>query len=481
MTYQPNRNKYNAFGDQVFVQIHPEVQLSNTYGLIRDDVETFTNGTGATVDSNDNLYRCQSGTDAGGFGVLRSKAAIRYRPGIGVLGRFTAIFTSGVANSLQFAGMFNLTDTLAFGYDGTSFSVIHDSHGAAEVRLITVTGAASGSESATVTLDSVAFTANLTNTTAAGNAFEIARDGNADATIGAQWHFEQNGDTVNVLAKSVGDKTGTFSFSSATATATVAESRAGAAKTEMRVAQASWNRNAAASLDPTKINVYEIRYGFLGAANMTFHWLDPAVGDFVKVHEMEHANTGVITNIGNPALKVGWVSSSVSSTTNLTVQGASALLAIEGEEVVTETPHSTFFEDTGVTATLSNILTLRCRQVYGDRVNLGEIEPVDISVDNDSTKGIIVEVIKNTALGGVPNYSYIDQTNSIAEVDTSGTTITGGTLIDTFTVPSGGDADIDLLRLKQFILPDETLTVAAKLTGGASTKVTASINWLEEI
>jgi hypothetical protein len=76
-----NPNSYSAFGDQRIVELAPRVQLAATYGLINTDViETFT-ATGGSADVNNNLYRCQTGTSAGGYGVLRSKDGVEYRPG----------------------------------------------------------------------------------------------------------------------------------------------------------------------------------------------------------------------------------------------------------------------------------------------------------------------------------------------------------------------------------------------------------------
>ena len=111
----------SVFGEQVVAEPTPQIQISNQYALdptLRDELETF-NATGGTVDSNDNLFRCQSGTSLGGYGVIRSKEVAVYRAGQGAEARVTASFTTGVALSLQFAGMFSLTETAAFGYSGS--------------------------------------------------------------------------------------------------------------------------------------------------------------------------------------------------------------------------------------------------------------------------------------------------------------------------------------------------------------------------
>ncbi|MHA2403600.1 MAG: hypothetical protein ACXADH_11465 [Candidatus Kariarchaeaceae archaeon] len=477
-----NTPSLSAFGDQRMVELSPRVQFAATYGLINTDVlETFT-GTGGSADTNNNLYRCQSGTSLGGYGVIRSKDSVEYRPGEGFACRFTAKFTTGIALSIQFGGLFSLTETLAFGYDGADFSIIHEYDGQAEVQEIQVTGAASGSESATITLDGDAATANLTNTTIQGNAFEITRDLKADSTLGAKWRFEQIDDTVICIAQSVGNKTGTMSFSSSTATATVSEAIAGQTKSSGNVAQTSWNKNTVSWLDPTKLNVYEVQYGYLGSIGPLFSVLDPNTGKFVKVHQIPWANSETTPNFGNPSMKIGWTAASLGSTgTNLTVEGASGMGAIEGSTPRLSRSKTTQNTKASIGTTLTSVLTIKNRLTYGDRFNRGDILPVRVSVDNEHNKGVIVALSKNATLASVPNYQFIDEINSIVLQDAAGTTVTGGTEIASFTVGAGLSENQELGSLNQLILPDETLTIAVKTISGTATNTTATITWFEEV
>lgn len=475
----------SAFGDVIVVEPTPVAQIANQYSLDpanRSDLEVFE-ATGGSSDNDGNLFRCQSGTSLGGYGVIRSKGAGVYRAGEGVEGLITAQFTTGIALSIQFAGMFSLTDTVAFGYDGANFSILLSRAGAADVQSIQVTGAAGGSESATVTLDGDAFTANLTSGSVENNAFEIARDGTADGTVGAKWRFEQVDDTVYAIARSVGNKTGTMSFSSSTATATVSEVTAGVAKTDAHVAQASWNVNALPfeGFDPTKLNLYKVQFGYLGASNIDYFVYNPDLGRFVLVHMVKTASLSSETSMGSPDMKIGWTSASLGSTgTNLTVTGASARIALQGKERV---KGSSFADENSVSSvgtSLTNILTVRNRIVYGGRFNLGSLFPVLASLDNEANKGAVVEVIVNATLGGVPDYQFKDETNSIALVDKSATTVAGGTLIGAFTVPTGLSGSIDLSILDEVLNPEDTLTLAAKAVSGAGGTMTGTLVWKEE-
>lgn len=485
MTYIADKNLLNSvFGEQVNVEPTPQIQISSKYEIDpadRVDLEIFE-ATGGSADNLANMFRCQTGTSLGGYGVIRSLETATYREGQGHECRITAAFTTGVALSLQFAGMFSLTETCAFGYDGADFGIIHEYDGRAEIQSYEVTSAATGSESATVTVDGDAFTANLTNTTAEGNAFEIARDGLADATVSGKWRIEQAGTKVFFIAKSVGNKTGTFSFSSSTATVTITEVAAGTTKTAGNVPQSSWdNPTPFAGFDPTKLNLYRVEYGYLGAVSIVFSIYNPDTQLFVKVHAIKWANNKTTPIFGNPDMKIGWTAASLGSTgTNLTVTGASGYIGVDGKELVKNVAYGNDNSVGSIGTTLTNILTLKNRVEFGKKFNLGKIFPAIISVENDHNKGVIVEVYKNATLGGTPNYEYEDEYNSIGLIEKVGTTVTGGLLVASFIVPATLSSDFDLGSLKFELFPEETITIGAKTISGSGATVTGTINWIEE-
>jgi hypothetical protein len=89
------QDRKTPFGESVVAELTPEVQVAATYNLIDSQLETF-DATGGSTDTDANLFRCQSGTSVGGYGVIRTKKTTIYHPGEGVLGRLTASFTAGV-------------------------------------------------------------------------------------------------------------------------------------------------------------------------------------------------------------------------------------------------------------------------------------------------------------------------------------------------------------------------------------------------
>jgi hypothetical protein len=470
-----------SFGETITAHKTPSIQIANKYEqdpLLMDSMEVFS-ATGGTADNSVNLFRCQTGTSIGGYGVVRSKNTINYRAGQGVEAQFTASFTTGVALSLQFGGMFSLTETLAFGFDGVDFSCLHSYGGAAEVQLITVT--ATGAGTTTVTLDGDAVGITTTAGTVQTVAEELRAGLFADSTLTAKWRFEQVDDMVYCISKSVGNKTNTMSVTGAS-TATITEQTTGVVKTDAHTAQSAWNVTTSPfeGFDPTKLNVYKIQFGYLGAANINYFIYNPNTGSFVLVHSIKWANTSNITHIGSPNLKVGWTSASLgASGTNLTVTGASASLMNEGDEKSEDDTFAFTAQKSSVDTTQTNIITIKNRVVYADRFNLGKVKILRLSIDNDHTKGLSVKILRNATISGTANYQFEEENNSIAILDTAGDTVSNGSLIDGFEIGPNASAGLNL-EISPDLLPEDTITVSANTVSGSGATVTAVLTWREE-
>lgn len=161
-----------GFGEVNVAQNNAFIQASATYNFLPSNFRDFTSGTGSTEVAN-KLFVCKTGTGVGGYGAIQSFRALNYKPGSSGLARFTALFESNAANSWQGVGLVNLGDELSFGYNGNSFGIWHRYGGLAEVRTLTITGAATGSETLTLTLNGVAYSIPLTSGSVEHNAWEI--------------------------------------------------------------------------------------------------------------------------------------------------------------------------------------------------------------------------------------------------------------------------------------------------------------------
>ena len=113
----------SAFGDILAVEPTPQVQLTFPYN-INTDLVAVTEVTGGTVTQADSMAVLQTGTNSTGAATLDSVKIIKYRNGSGSVVRFTALFTTGIANSTQIIGVGDDEDGFFFGYNGATFGVM---------------------------------------------------------------------------------------------------------------------------------------------------------------------------------------------------------------------------------------------------------------------------------------------------------------------------------------------------------------------
>lgn len=478
-----------AFGALAVAQETPVVQIDAMYGLVSTDHETFT-ATGGSATSADSIFTVQTGTSVGGYGVIRSVRDAHYHAGTGMIARWTARYTAGIASSLQVSGPFTSENALQFGYNGATFGVLRRTGARLEIRTLTVSAGAGGSETATVTLNDVAFNVALTSGNVAHAVFQLA------AATYTGWQAFAVGSTVVFLAQSTGSKAGAFTLSSTgTAAGTFARTRAGVTETDTWVAQSAWNIDPCNGsgpsrflLDHTKFNVYQVQWQWLGAGAITFSIENPETGRLIPVHQIKYANGGTAPTVDNPTFKIGWVAASLGSTTNLTVQGISAGIFEEnGQRVFLRNPRAAQAEKSSVGATTTNILSIRNNVVFADKTNFREVRPIRISVGSEGTGSapVVIRVFLNATLSGAggaadePAWAYVDSATSCVATDSAAETITGGTLVAVINLSKTGKEVIYMAESGLQLDSNETLHITASTSSGSAT-VSASVSWVED-
>jgi hypothetical protein len=482
MTYLKSINidsPLTSFGQVNTSEETPTLQAHFAYDLSPVNFRTFT-GTGGSATFTDGMATVQSGTSVGGYGVIRTLRSVIYRAGQAGVARFTAKFTAGVANSGQIAGLFNIGDGFCFGYNGTSFGILYRHGGVSESRVIEVTGASGGSTNLTLTLNSVAYVIPLTSGTVQHNAYEIATWLESNQSV---WNAYQNDDTVVIISNTDGALSGTYSYSHATSTGTITQTRAGVTKTEDWTARASWNENTVSWIDPTKLNVFEVHYPYLGAGNVTFWVMDNETDQMIKVHTLRYANLNTVPSLRNPSLRIGIASYSLGSTTNLTTQSASVFGGMQGKQSFTRNPRAVSATKNSNSTTAQAILSVRNREVFNGYYNQGEIQPLILSLFNGSTsRAVVFEISTSATLGGEPNWQYLGD-SLITEYDISATTATGGNPLFQFTVAPNTAERININEFRTRLPPTIVMTISARQlsAGGTASDWGVSVTNYEDV
>ncbi len=230
-------------------------------------------------------------------------------------------------------------------------------------------------------------------------------------------------------------------------------------------------------LDQTKINVFEIQFQWLGAGQIDFHIENPLTGHFTPVHRVKYANQNTIPSVLNPSFPLCAFVENTGNTTDLTLKTASLSGFCEGKSIMTG-PLRTF-GNTKTHSTETALFSLRNKTIFQGITNRISCFVKKLTTGNDVNKLSEFRIYRNTTLGGTPSFTDIDANNSPIEVDTAGTTVTGGTIIFEGVVGKDNGVDFDLTDIEVDIRPGDTITITS--ASASSEAMRASAIWREDI
>jgi len=253
-------NSRTAFGELQVESMSPITQVSAQYSLLRNVLTVTDNAETGTNSIVDNKFTCDSGTSADGLASISTLRQLGYRAGQGAMARFTAVFSQGVVGNLQAAGLITAENSFAFGFQGDVFGIIHAHDGQDELQELTLTVAAATAETATVTIDGIAYSVSLTGTgNIQGDAFEIAVSLNDQVP---NYNFTANNDQV--VAQAVLPLTqGAFAYSSTgTSVGAWTQIVSGIQPIQDFTPKSLWNGHVHTNFNPQMGNVYQIQFQY---------------------------------------------------------------------------------------------------------------------------------------------------------------------------------------------------------------------------
>lgn len=489
----------SAFGEPLAISPTAVIQLDAIYGATTDVIQTYSSGTGATAGADTQLFRVQSGTSQGGYGVLRSKRFMRYRPGQGIVTRFTAAFTQGVPGSLQFAGLANQENRVAFGWNGDRFGVCRSTGGKAHITLMTMTVAPNATQTATITLNGVAYTVTLGNTSA-----DIAVQTIVNRAGGyGGWLVQQTDGACIWLAPTLGPMNGTFSFTSTgNAQATFSTKQVGIAQTDNWTYQEDWNVDkmdgsnnidtnpSGMTLDHTKLNVYQINMRWLGAGVISYAMEDQASGTMVYVHREHYVNQHNLPHTLNPSFKITYAAYNTTNTTNLTVTGASMYGAVEGTIHQNELTRAYGMSRSNLAQnTLHHLMTIKNGYVTNGLANANNgnyvlntkeaiVKSLSVSIQGQDPARIFL-FFEPSSFSSTHLFYAIPRCNELESTVTGTFDITVDTPVYEALVGINGTINVDLSSYRITIPPGSFVSVAIQSTGGVN-PASAVLVWSED-
>lgn len=467
-------SQVSAFGEPIAVEHRPIVQLDAIYGI--NDLLSYQtySALGGTTTAQDSQYVVAASDTQYSYAVLRTRRFLRYRPGQGAMCRFAVRFTEGKANTSQRAGFFNQQNAFQIGYNGTEFGILHYYGGRAHIETLTITTAPTATQTATITLNGVTKTVTLENESALLTAARIARESFPNWTVEAY-----DNKVIFLYGGTLGPLNGAFTFTSTgNAVATMAVNQVGVAGTENWIPQSEWNGDLASSgitLDPTKFNVYQINFRWLGAGEIRFAMENPDTGDFMTLHHIHWTNRNTTLHVENPSFKLGFVAYNLGGGA-VTVWGGSLMMANEGQIAINTYPRASYLTKTNLSAnTIHHLATVLNPITYQNKINTREIilDELGIAFQGNDPLTIIGYLDATLATGTHQFNSNVD-TVVKASLVTGTYTLGVNQPIIAFTLPINGSGQFDLSSYRLVLSPGATFSIAV-ISGQNISSISASL------
>ncbi len=238
------------------------------------------------------------------------------------------------------------------------------------------------------------------------------------------------------------------------------------------------------TIDNTKLNVWQIQFQWLGAGAITLSVEDDATGLFTEVHKILYSNLNTEPSTHNPNFLITLWSNNKATTSDLVIKSSSFAGFVEGKTNLIQMHQPQFSTDeqsTGSVTTELAVVTIRNKATYASKTNFIDVIIEDLvgSIEANSANNLGRLILtRDATLGGSPSYSDVNTSDSVVDIDTAGTTVTGGKIL--LVVPLAGKNDSfrdNLLSFKIILQPGETLTVSAVSANSAT--INANILWKE--
>lgn len=449
-------------------------------------------GTASASVTNNHYLTLATGSTTGSSLLFASVDTAHYYPGLALTCNFTAVYTSGVSGTQQYAGLGDLCNGLFFGYNGTEFGILHAAHGGPECRSLTITAAATGTGNVTVTLNGVAKSVAVVtgNTT-----WEVARRIAATDFSDMGWRTDLENATVYFIAVQPGSKGGTYSVSGQGVTGTFTSVQTGTAATSTWIAQSAWNTDTCfglqeiSSMDWAKGNIFEISLQWLGYGRIVFGVENPRTGVFTTVHQINYAGTSVLTSLDTPDLPVAAYVTNGATTSPMTLTIPCMAVFVRGEPspVIGQRFAYTLASTQTINTYASyHVLSFRNPAFWGTLPNVINARLAMLSVGIVTTRSLLVHMYLDTTLPTTASMTWADVGgNSVlrrSETYVTGTP-SGGRLLFSTTLLTTADTNyFDLLNQGLSIRPGETLSFFVynmATSNSLNANLNFTLSWLE--
>lgn len=231
-------------------------------------------------------------------------------------------------------------------------------------------------------------------------------------------------------------------------------------------AQSDWNELPFDDLDPTRLNVYQIQYQWLGAGEIRFYVEIPGFGGFVLMHRVKYANTETDVSLQNPSLPLIALVKNAGNTTNLELRTPSGSSGVEGDSL-NRSQRALYGADAVETSVTTEvpILSIRNPETYQGLANRLSLRVQFIKVTAISNAGNRIgrfRVYEDATLTGA-SFTALDANTTPAQRDAAATAFSGGIVIASTAIAANQNDTIPFAAVFPFIIPPgSSVTITAQ-------------------
>lgn len=464
------------------------------------------------------LVTLTCGDGLGDFAVLRGRKQLQYRPGQGVVGRMSLIFSAAAAAVDKYGGIASSTNGLYFGYNGANFGIRHQYNGVHAVQSLQILTAGVGT--IILTVDGVDVTIDIVQT---GNPLdtpslaEIATQISEADFSAALYAADAINNIVIFRSDRTATGTGTRTFALDGGITGISAylpsdsfttpSTASADSTKTNIAASSFNLDkldgtgpSGITLNPQVGNVYQIQMKWLGFGRIIFSVENFTTGRMFPCHVIyPTADAFTQPSLSQPDMQLSLFTTTTAAgvTTGTTIQAGSMGGFIENAIQPKRTKGaSNAHAGLGADITVETVLiSVRSPRTYRGLVSqtMARLTNLTVTCAENTNTSRAFATVKICIGGTVSNadsnlltYGYYDQAKSNSFLYIATPTVAQDFKLANFSeifsvdVSSGNTLTIDLLKEEIYLYKNENLFITYTLTrSNGNVDVAAALNWME--
>jgi hypothetical protein len=240
------------------------------------------------------------------------------------------------------------------------------------------------------------------------------------------------------------------------------------------IPQTSWNVDKKPNFDPTKGNVFQIKYQWLGYG-MQYFYMENEEGVLSLVHRIPYNNTKTETSILNPNLPLSAYVVNVGNTTPIELQTPSAIAGLNGDGFNDAISTNVAQDGTDtVTGTDVPILSFRLSDTYKGKANRLFAQVLRAVFACEGNQPVRFRAYAGgTLVGGA--WDYISEEVSPMEYNNTATSYTPGLFIGSFPVARNSTLEVAFGVTNFRIYAGQQIVIA--VTTSAPSEVVCGVNW----